>query len=130
MIETTIREVGGVRFYENIRILEPDYKKFGIGLHWISDKLLMRGDTEFLRYIKAVGLRQVEHDPSMRACGYALYPMSYWRFKVVEFLFKCYWWSIRWVYDNARFFKQIPAGECFSWRYFTPYIWYKKMRGK
>ena len=127
MITTMIDEVDGVRFYTNIKILEPDYRKFGVGLHWVSDRLI-DNEPEVLRYLKAVGLRETEYDISMRAFGYAQYPLHYLHFKVVEFLFKRYWWCIRWLYDNARVFKQIPPNETFSWKYFTLYCWYKRLR--
>ena len=126
MIETTISEVDGVRFYKNIKILEPDDTIGGFPVHYIPNRIA-DCDIEFMRAIKALCLKRVGVVFSMDAGQYAQSPMPFLAIKVAQFAIKTYWASIRWLYDNARFFKQIPVGECFSWRYFTPYAWYKKL---
>ena len=129
MIETTISEVDGVRFYKNIKILEPDDTIGGMGVHYIPDRIAMR-DDEFMRAIKAMGLKRVGRNIAIRggSDAYAQFPVPYIGIKVVQILLRVYWNTIYWLYSNARFFKEIPPSECFSWRYFTPYTWYKKLR--
>ena len=131
MIETTISEVEGVRFYKNIRILGPDDTVGGMGVHIIPDRVMVR-DPELMRAIRVLGLKRVGRD-MCRAGGselYAQFPMPYFAIKVVQFALKIYWATIRWLYDNARVFKQIPESECFSWKYFTLYVWYRGITKK
>lgn len=127
MIETTVDTIDGVQFLKNIRILEPDDTIGGMGVHSIAWRLTAQA-PELMRAIRALGLRRVGEDFCRAADQYAQYPMPYLPIKVVRFALKVYWKTIRWLYDNARVFKQIPEGECFSWSYFTPYVWYKKIR--
>ena len=130
MIETTEDTIDGITFYKDIKILEPDDTIGGLPVHRISDRVIMR-DDELMRAIKALGLKRVGRD--IRHWGgcelYAQFPSPFIPIKVIQFTLRVYWAVIRWLYDNARVFKQIPVGECFSWRYFTPYVWYKKIRG-
>lgn len=129
MIETTIDQVDGVTFYKNIRILEPDTTIGGMGVHYIPWMLTDR-DPEFMRAIGVLGMRRVGESVSWRAGEYAQFPLPYLLIKLVQFALRIYWYSIRWLYDNARVFKQIPENQCFSWAYFTPYVWYKKIKKK
>jgi len=129
MIETTIDHVDGVTFYKNIRILEPDDTIGGMGVHLISWRLIDQ-DPELMRAIKVLGLRKVGEDICVRADRYAQFPLPYLLIKLIQFALKIYWHSIRWLYDNARVFKQIPENQCFSWTYFTPYVWYRKILKK
>ncbi len=130
MIETTINEVDGVRFYSGIRILEPDDTIGGFSVHYISDRVAMREDA-FMRGIKVLGLRKVGRDAAIEggSDAYAQFPTPYIPIKVIQFLLRVHWNAVYWLYDNARVFKQIPEAECFSWKYFTPYTWYRKFRG-
>ena len=127
MIEGTISQVDGVDFYTNIRILEPDEKIGGMGVHRIT-RDTREHNPEFMRSIRAMGLREVGYDLSYRSFLYAESTKSYITIKMVQFSLRLYWWNIRFLYDNARFFKKIPEGECFSWAYFTPYTWFKGLR--
>ena len=129
MIETTINHVGGVIFYSNIRILEPDGKRYGVPVHYISQRLEER-EPEVMVYLKSMGLRKVGYTPNIGGGSfeYAQYPKAYIAYKVLKRLWQVYWGLVRFLYDNARFFKQIPEDQCFSWRYFTPYVWYKNLR--
>ena len=124
MIETTVNTVDGVMFYENIRLLEPDETIGGMGIHWIPDRVV-RDEPELIRAIRALGLKRVGFDYCRDSFEYAHFPMPYIPIRLVQFSLRVYWKTLRWVYDNARVFKQIPANECFSWRYFTPYVWYR-----
>ncbi len=126
MIEVTIKEVDGVRFYKNIRILEPDTIENGVGVHRIVD----RTDPNLISSIKMLGLRKVGRDPAYRSDLYAQYPMPYYKFKATEFLLKIYWNIVRWLYDNARMFKEIPHSDPFSWKYLTLYVWYRSILWK
>ncbi len=128
MIETTIREVDGVRFYENIKILEPDDTIGGFGVHYIPDRLRLHV-PELMRAIKLLGLKKVGRNAAIMGGSdtYAQFPVFYIGVKVAYVLLKIYWGTVRWLYDNARFFKQIPESHPFSWSYFTPYVWYRRL---
>lgn len=129
MIGATTRFVDGVQFIEGIRILEPDDTIGGIGVHLISWSIIDQA-PEFMRAVKALGLRKVGEDICRAVDQYAPYPIPFLGIKLVQFALKVYWLSIWLLYDNARVFKQIPEGQCFSWSYFTPYVWYKGLVGK
>ena len=123
MIEITIRVVDGVRFYGNIRVLAPDIKRYGVGIHLLNESIVQ--DAELMRYLKIVGLKKVGYDFSLRSGEYTETTRSFLWYKAFNRFFVVYWWCIRWLYDNARVFKQIHEGTMFSWKYFTPYVWYK-----
>lgn len=129
MIEATIKEIDGVRFYSNIRILESDDTIGGFPIHYIPDRVSLQ-EPELIKAIKLLGLRKVGRNLVM--CGgsdvYAQLPAPYIGVRIVQVLLRMYWGIIRWLYGNARFFKQVPEAECFSWRYFTPYAWFKKLK--
>ena len=129
MIEVSVNEIDGVRFLRDIKILEPDKVEHGVGIHFIPLRCNY-DDKEVLRAIRLLGLREVGFDLSRRAFEYAEYPMPFYWYKFVEFLLKAYWAVIRWLYDNARVFEQIPPNMQFGWSYFTPYVWYKKLKPK
>ena len=124
MIEVTVKNMEGVTFYSKVRVLEPDFYRNGVGVHRVSRDT----DKELIFALRALGLRKVDYDASYHEDLYVAFPISYLRYKVVEAVFKVYWHVIRWLYDNMRFFKQIPREERFSWRYFTPYCWYRRIR--
>ena len=128
MIETTIRTIEGVQFIENIRILESDDKLHGVPVHRINSRVLE--NDELMRTIKAKGLREVGYDCERDEALYAQFPVNFFKAIILNTLFAEYWAIVRWLYDNARVFKQIPPGTMFSWRYFTPYCWCLKLRGK
>jgi len=129
MIETTIDQVDGVTFYKNIRILEPDDTVGGMGVHLIPWRVIDQ-DPNLIRAIRAMGLRRVGEQPNYRVDLYAQFPLPFLSIKLVQFALKIYWHSIHWLYDNACVFKQIPESQCFSWSYFTPYVWYRKITKK
>ena len=125
MIETTVDTIDGVQFLKNVRILEPDDTVSGMGVHFIPDRAT-RYDHELMRAIRILGLRRVGRRVECMADLYAQFPVPFIGIKAVQFALRIYWVSIRWLYDNARVFKQIPENGCFSWKYFTPYTWFKK----
>ena len=126
MIEVAVSEIEGVQFYTNIKILEPDEWIAGMGIHRIHNKVV-RGESQFMRAIKVLGLRRVGEQPEYKAGIYAQFPLPYIPIKVIQSWLKIYWWVIRFLYDNARIFQQIPPMYPFSWAYFTPYTWYKRI---
>lgn len=128
MIETTIDEVDGVQFLKDIRILEPDDTVGGMGVYRIDDKTAV-WNPEVMRAIKVLGLRRVGRQVEWRANLYAQFPIPFLPIKLVQFALRVYWATIRFLYDNARVFKQIPPNQCFSWTYFTPYVWFRKLKG-
>ena len=127
MIEATESCIDGVRFIDNIRFCEPYLYENGVKVERVSERLLIEGRHIDLM-LKALGLRRVGWDYCYRSAVYAHYPIGYVQYKAVRFLLQGYWRTIKFLYSNARMFKQIPEAECFSWRYFTPYTWFKKQR--
>ena len=125
MIETTVDTIDGVQFLKDIRIVEPIEKRHGVPVELVSWRLA-DNNPEFIRALKLLGLKKIDFDPSYRADVYAKFPISYIRLKITMAALHTYWAIIRWLYNNARVFKQIPENGCFSWRYFTPYTWFNK----
>lgn len=131
MIEITIKMVDGVEFIDKVRVLEPDLKWHGVGVHKV-DPVWADKFGGHLR-LRALGLRRVNYDLQYHSYYYTATIPAILSIGV-EYLFHIYWACIRWLYDNARMFKAIPAEECFSWRYLTPYQWivglWKKLKSK
>lgn len=127
MIETTIRSVDDVNFISDIRILEPDGRRNGIRVHYISFRLEDNA-PQLISAIHALGLRKVGEDFRRGVSLYAQYPLPWAFYKVIRGIMRVYWGCLCWLYDNARVFKQIPHQETFSWRYFTPYTWFKELK--
>ena len=126
MIETTIEAIEGVNFVTNARFVEPYEYENGVRVEKVTSRLLLRS-PEIKGLLKVMGLREVGFDYPLDAVVYAQYPTGYFIYRVVHQLVVAYWWAIRFLYKNARLFQQIPEAECFSWRYFTPYVWFKKI---
>ena len=127
MIESTIETIDGVHFLKDARFVEPYEYENGVRVERITQRLLDRSpETEGLLLI--MGMRKVGVDPCFDADIYARYPMGYFIYRTIHHLLKGYWWVLRFLYNNARIFQQIQAGECFSWRYFTPYVWIRKLQ--
>lgn len=121
MIVTTVEEVDGVRFIASVRIIEPREKRNGVCVELVSR--MISDDTGIGAILKGFGMKNVGRDLYQDVDIYAFYPWGYCQYKIAQYLFKAYWWLIRFLYDNARLFKEIPPGEMFSWRYLTPYRW-------
>ncbi len=127
MIETTeaINDEG-VRFCSKVEFVEPYEYKNGVRIEKVSIRLHDRV-PETVLLLNSLGLRRVGIDPCYDAYIYASYPLGYIQYKLIRHLLTGYWWLMKFLYNNARMFKQIPPAECFSWRYFTPYTWVKKL---
>lgn len=127
MIEVTTREVDGILFIRDMKILEPDGTYGGVPYHIVQRR---NADEECLRFIKAAGLRKAGRLDVQDADMYTEGNISYWRIKTAGFLFRIYWSVVKWLYDNGRIFKQITPGSRFSWSYFTPYCWLSTLKRK
>tara|TARA_Y100000310_G_scaffold343107_1_gene449231 strand:- start:2835 stop:3221 length:387 start_codon:yes stop_codon:yes gene_type:complete len=127
VIETAIKTVDGVDFITNIRILEADDTIGGFSVHRISDCVIRR-EAHIMQAIKAMGFKRVGRDMRYRSDLYAQFPIPYIQIKIMQFVLRVYWNALWWLYDNARMFKEVSPTEAFSWKYFTPYVWYKKVR--
>ena len=127
MIESTIDTIDGVHFLKDIKFVDPYEYENGVHIEKVSRRLLDKApETEGI--LKVMGMREVGIDYCLDAVIYARYPMGYFVYKATHHLLRGYWWLIRFLYNNARMFRQIPEAECFSWKYFTPYVWFKKWR--
>ena len=126
MLLVTVDTVEGVQFIKDIQVAEPDEIYMGVPVHRVPEEWL-----EAIRAIKAMGFRKVGvAEYCFQQDLYTQGRFSFLRAKVTHFLFRVYWAAIKWLYDNARVFKQIPAGSPFSWSYFTPYCWYLSLKRK
>lgn len=127
MLEVTVNTVEGVEFIKDVRILEPDGTYLGVPYHSVA----YNTKPEILRMIKATGLRKAGRlEENFIGDMYTEGSVFYWRLIIARALFRTYWAAVKWLYDNARVFKQIPVGSQFSWSYFTPYCWYLNVKAK
>ena len=129
MITTEVKLLEGVRFIINVKLEEPFEHKYGVRIERISGRFLAES-KEFRIILKALGFRKVEEEPWTDNIIYVQYPVCYIRYKAIQALINAYYKTILFLYDNARLFKKIPEGEQFSWRYFTPYTWFKALWDK
>ena len=121
MIEVTSKTIDGVSFIDKVRILEYDGKYLGIPVYHVSLESAKQLP------LKAIGLKKWAYNVDYQADFYT----TRWWFVLAKptlWLWHLYWTVIRLLYDNARFFKEIPSSQPFSWKYFTPYVWVKKVR--
>jgi len=121
MIELTTDSIDGINFIKDFRLVEPFERENGV----VIERITQNNKRTMLPILRALGLREVGFDHLYRCYIYAHYPLPFFWYKAVKFSLKAYWRVIRFLYDNGRIFKQIPASEPFSWRYFTPYTWFK-----
>ena len=126
MIEITVDEIEGTRFLKDFKLVEPLEKRHGVVVERVSCRELQ--DENFNLALKLMGFRRGELIYWYDAYEYVQYPIPYYWYRAVNLFLKCYWKVLKFLYDNARLFKQIPEGECFSWRSFTPYVWFKKLK--
>jgi len=129
MITTKVKVLEGVRFRIDVSLEEPFEYRHWVRVEKVSRRLL-DNSKEFRIILKALGFREVEEEPWTDSVIFAQYPVCYIRYKAVQFLVNSYWKILLFLYDNARLFKRIPEGEQFSWRYFTPYTWFKAIWDK
>lgn len=125
MTESTNAE--GVRFLSRVRFTEPyDYEN-GVRVEKVSKRTIEQA-PETTMILNGLGLKKVGFDYHWDAYVYAGYPLGYTQYKIARHVLTGYWWLMRFLYNNARIFQQIPSGTPFSWKYFTPYVWVKKAR--
>jgi len=116
----------GVRFMTDIQLVKPYEYRNGVMVELLScSRLKDAPDIELS--LRRLGFKRVGFDPDFDAYQYVRYPFGYIRYKIVSKLMKGYWWLMRFLYNNARMFQEVPRGERFSWRYFTPYVWMRKL---
>lgn len=128
MIEVSVKYVDGVQFLDKVKIKPPYEYRNGVRVELVSGKM---ADYPLIKKtLKSLGLKKVDRELRRRVDIYASYPVNFIRYKVIMFLWRCYWVTVWWLYDNARMFKQIPEAQVFSWRYFTPYVWWVSLKGK
>ena len=120
MIASSIRTVDGVNFIDKVEFLEPDGYISGLSFHYVP-----KNTIDDLKPFMG-SYRVIDFQPNCRSYRIARRPFPYLPIKLCLLMGRSYWFVIRFLYDNARFFKQIPDGQRFSWRYFTPYTWFKK----
>ena len=130
MIETTeaINDEG-VRFISKIRFVEPYEYENGVRVEKVERRQIEQ-EPEAALLLNSLGLKRVGFDDCWDAYIYALYPIGYVQYKVVQHILTGYYWLVKFLYNNARMFQQIPVGTQFSWKYFTPYAWLRRLYGK
>ncbi len=131
MILTTVKTIEGVQFISDIEIVEPREKIHGVYVELIGYNL-SHSAKELPSILHKLGLRHTGYDINRDSYIYAFYPWGYYQYKIMRVILKAYWWSLWFLYNNTRVFKEIPHNEVFSWHYFTPYVWvkicYKKIK--
>jgi len=130
MIETTeaINDEG-VRFTSKVEFVEPYEYENGVHIEYVSIRQIERvPETAIL--LNSLGLRKVGIAPYLDAYIYAPYPLGYIQYKIAQHILTGYFWLVKFLYNNARMFQQIPVGTQFSWKYFTPYAWLRRLYGK
>jgi len=129
MIEYSIDTIDGVQFLKDMKFVKPYEYENGIMIERIPLSSLNRR-PELDGILLLMGMRRVGSDYCTHSYIYTLYPFGYYGYKLTHHLLRVYWWMVRFLYNNARIFQQIPEAECFSWRYFTPYVWYEKLKNR
>lgn len=126
-IEVTTDTVEGVSFIRDVRLVPPFERMNGITVELVRASLLLHPQVR--EALKAVGLKEVGYAEHQGAVIYAHSTPSFLLYHIVYCFNKSHWAIVKWLYNNARMFQQIPEGEAFSWRYFTPFCWYRRARG-
>jgi len=124
MIEISVREEEGVRFIDKVKVVSWEKRK-GLPVQLI-DELLLRVNPEMDRILKMLWLERVDEDENHPVVIYAQRPVNDLFYLLLKWWCGIYFKVIRFAYRELRVFKQIPPGEYFSWRYFTPYTWLKR----
>jgi len=130
MIEAASVTIDGETHVSSLRLLEPDRKWHGVGIHLVSGRLLAQSDIG--SRLKALGLKQVHYAPEYHVYFYAQ-TLPAILATIVEFFTSRYWKTIWWLYAHGRLFQELPIPVEFSWRYFTPFYvcwkvvkWFKR----
>lgn len=127
MIEVKSYLVDGTEFNQIHRILEPDERIGRVGVHRLPSSLESR-TPEIVRLLKLAGIKKVKYDAYRNQDLYAESVLPYAYIKTFLFILKAYWWTIRFLYNNACMFRRKPAFETFTWKSFTPYCWYQNIK--
>ena len=132
VIEATSVTIDGETRLGSLRVLEPDRKWHGVGVHLVQVKLIRTSDID--KRLRVLGLRQIYYDMSCR-CFYYAQTLPAVIATIVEFFASRYWKAIWWLYAHGRLFQELPISAGFSWRYFTPFYvclkvikWFKRQR--
>ena len=117
MIEVSVKVVDGVRFIDTIKVVPPYYTRNGVKVELVHYNIIREAQP----ILGILGYKKCGYD--IITDSYIFVPTWYHKFiyKILEFLLLLYHRSIWFLYDNARLFREIPPGECFSWRYFILY---------
>lgn len=129
MLQMSVKYLEGLNFHWDIKIVEPREKQNGVYVEFI-DRNLLRQSPELAVIFKAIGLHKVDEHFESFTDVYAWGRWGKLRFSLIRLLILAYWRTLYFLYDNGRVFKEIPPGQCFSWRYFTPYTWLRFITSK
>jgi len=121
MIETSVRHRENLNFIYDIKIVEPREKRNGVYVELVKYKYMT---SEMTTILKAIGMRYSGEDELTDSSVYTFYPWGYYQYILMRKILKAYWWFIKVLYYNARFFQPVEVGEKFSWKYFTPVSWF------
>ena len=127
MIEATVKEVDGVQFIDKVKIVSWE-RKYGIPIQEVGAELFRESRTRNI--LESLMLEEVDYDFARKTIYFAQRPVNDIVYRFIKFSISVYWHSLWFLHDNTGMFKQIPENECFSWRYFTPYVWYRRLRGQ
>jgi len=119
----------GVSFISKVEFVEPYEYENGVRVEKV-DRRQIEGVPETVLLLNSLGLKRVGFDYSWDAYVYTPYPIGYIQYKIAQHILTGYFWLVKFLYNNARMFQQIPVGTQFSWKYFTPYAWLRRLYGK
>jgi len=125
MLEISVRYLEGLNFHMDIKVIEPREKLNGVYVEYLDNRTL-HSSPEMPLILKAIGMKRAGYCLERDTEIWAWQPWGYIQYRLIHWFIKTYWWLLRWLYDNARMFKQIPPGTMFSWKYFTPYTWLRR----
>lgn len=129
MILTEVKQDEGLNFIVDVKEVPPYEHRNGVRIELISERLLNQS-PEFKLILTALGYELVGLDECTPCYIYAKLPFRFIQYKIARLGIRIYWWTVRWLYLNARIFQQIEPGYYFSWSYFTPYVWARKLKAK
>jgi len=129
MILTEVRQEEGLNFTIDVKLVPPFEYRYGARIERVDEKLLANS-PEFKLILTALGFKKVGLDEDSPCYIYVQKPFRYIQYQIGRFMVLGYLRAVRWLYYNARIFQQIPPGYRFSWSYFTPFVWAKKLKAK
>uniref|UniRef100_A0A6M3J2U2 Uncharacterized protein n=1 Tax=viral metagenome TaxID=1070528 RepID=A0A6M3J2U2_9ZZZZ len=97
VLEITVRYEGGDQLLDEIKVVKPIEKRYGVRVELVSWKLEVEGSVSNLLW--AYGYRKVGEEILRAVSIYAKYPWDYMRYKVVTGLdwlkwriLRIFWW--------------------------------------